>query len=1245
MNKIYKFFFLFILFPFSLFAQDLSITCDMTAGIPSTPYATTGGRFKPSANAQGQYFRVLIVFAEFEGDNNVISNWQYKSKPDWANNIIDQTSSSSYRSNTISDYFKKMSNGTFDVIGDIYDSVITVPTHQSYGSANNYVLGKLNSYNCNFKKYDNWGFNGTNFVFSAQNGDGYVDMIYIIYRWGDNSRYTGWFNLPGAIANLNFSPEITTHDGVKINGGYSVSTISSGITLNCKGSVYDSFTIVSNFAHELGHYLFGAGHTNFGGIMAGEPYTYYTETFAMSGWERSLLGYTSFIVPASDGQLITLRDYVTTGDVIKIPVPFTDPNSNKYLIIENHQRLSSYDQIMRGGSLNGTWDPNATLGKGLYIWTFIDGSSYPSQSIDIKSANGAWDWTYEGDYYAGPGWYSGEPYEGYLPETKRTAVDRDNGESGRYPDHIYWNNIWSPKWVDINPLTNQYEITRDVMGREYDAFNMGYNEILSPWSNPSSYLSGVSNIAVELMSQNGSNLVVKICTSNSTALGLPPSKPQFLKTSFTLDGHMSLNWTANTEPDLSSYKIYKAITTGAEPSSYTYVTTVSSSSTTWTDPTINTQNGFTRVFYKTSAVDNSSQESVKSDYSVINCLNGTINSNTTLPTGITYINSDIILPDVYTLSIPQGTTLYFTTAGNEFIMDGQLSVTGTSGRPVTFTSSNSTAGSWGPIFINGSGANGSTLQYANIQYGTEIDVINANNVSIQNCSITNSSMHGITFSGSTNSNVLNNTISNSNTAHGIYIQNGSNVTCTGNVIKRTNSNHNGVGIYFGGGGTGIATQNDISGFSWGICAIWGSSPTSQHATGVSRNNRITNCIVGIDTYYNSYPIFGIPSANDVYGGNSIYNNTSNVSVGISYPNNSSSLYACHNWWGSNPPNTSLFSVGSGSYFYYLGYASSDPWAGVPLPSISQITNVVAVSNNEVSKSVSTGNNSGNTIVTFEDSNGQSGNTKVTIYTPEISDSLIPGINFRTLKENAEAKNFFISYLKKHPDNQAAYVYLYSTADSNTTPDLINYFRSLPNQSSKAQKLLLSYLYMKQNKTDSAKIVNNNIIVDNPNTPLAVKAMLNNFYIELYNNNDKNSAADILNQIKNQSDLSTDIEISMADNALNLYGTLLAKKSNILVKKQAINDDESAPEPFGLSNNYPNPFNPTTVIEYQLPKDGFVTLKVYDILGREVKTLVNGFRTKGKYTTIFDGSNLASGIYFYQLRANGFSSIKKMILTK
>jgi hypothetical protein len=94
-----------------------------------------------------------------------------------------------------------------------------------------------------------------------------------------------------------------------------------------------------------------------------------------------------------------------------------------------------------------------------------------------------------------------------------------------------------------------------------------------------------------------------------------------------------------------------------------------------------------------------------------------------------------------------------------------------------------------------------------------------------------------------------------------------------------------------------------------------------------------------------------------------------------------------------------------------------------------------------------------------------------------------------------------------------------------------------------------------------------------------------------------------------------------------------------------NDADNLPANFELSQNYPNPFNPTTKISWQSPVAGFHTLKVYDVLGNEVATLVNEFRNAGSYEIDFDASKLSSGVYFYQLKAGNFLQSKKMIYLK
>lgn len=93
-------------------------------------------------------------------------------------------------------------------------------------------------------------------------------------------------------------------------------------------------------------------------------------------------------------------------------------------------------------------------------------------------------------------------------------------------------------------------------------------------------------------------------------------------------------------------------------------------------------------------------------------------------------------------------------------------------------------------------------------------------------------------------------------------------------------------------------------------------------------------------------------------------------------------------------------------------------------------------------------------------------------------------------------------------------------------------------------------------------------------------------------------------------------------------------------------DFSGVSTYSLEQNYPNPFNPTTVINFQLPVDGFVSLEVFDILGREVASLINNeWKETGVYRITFDASNLTSGMYVYKLISGSFTSTKKMMLLR
>ncbi|MBU0558243.1 MAG: T9SS type A sorting domain-containing protein, partial [Bacteroidetes bacterium] len=96
---------------------------------------------------------------------------------------------------------------------------------------------------------------------------------------------------------------------------------------------------------------------------------------------------------------------------------------------------------------------------------------------------------------------------------------------------------------------------------------------------------------------------------------------------------------------------------------------------------------------------------------------------------------------------------------------------------------------------------------------------------------------------------------------------------------------------------------------------------------------------------------------------------------------------------------------------------------------------------------------------------------------------------------------------------------------------------------------------------------------------------------------------------------------------------------------SVSDYSNQPSEYQLYQNFPNPFNPRTVIKFQVPSSKFIKLQVYDLLGGEIQTLANEYKLPGTYEVAFNAEGLPSGIYFYSLRAGDFSDTKKMILLR
>jgi hypothetical protein len=144
--------------------------------------------------------------------------------------------------------------------------------------------------------------------------------------------------------------------------------------------------------------------------------------------------------------------------------------------------------------------------------------------------------------------------------------------------------------------------------------------------------------------------------------------------------------------------------------------------------------------------------------------------------------------------------------------------------------------------------------------------------------------------------------------------------------------------------------------------------------------------------------------------------------------------------------------------------------------------------------------------------------------------------------------------------------------------------------------------------------------------------------------------DLIGFVEGHGNSNSQKEYNFIDNEINHAGIYYYRLKQIDTDgayeySNQIEVNYKIPSIFELNQNYPNPFNPSTTISFNLPKSGVVTLRVYNLMGEEIKTLVEGYRETGIYTVNFNADELASGMYLYRLNTNGFTETKKMLLMK
>ena len=290
----------------------------------------------------------------------------------------------------------------------------------------------------------------------------------------------------------------------------------------------------------------------------------------MSSFERTLLDWVNPIIVNSNQTNVTITDAITTSQVWEIQIPYT----YEYFLIDNHQRVSYYENTWK--KYNG--GPLVSPGTGILI-TYL----YANSFLEIESAFGKWNWKKSGNLYIYP--FEKDTPNKDFGETKLGLRDK-NTTAGNHKNHP------------------------DYLGSSEDYFNIGYNQLFSPWSNPSTY-QDVSNIGVELVSKDPlNNIIVNFYVNNPE--NAQPAKPQNLNLT-VINYHPKLTWYKNFEPDFNGFYIYR--TENSFPTEQiAYVPKDNRLTTyTFTDNQVSTIVQPDNISYTIKAVDNTNLLSINSD--------------------------------------------------------------------------------------------------------------------------------------------------------------------------------------------------------------------------------------------------------------------------------------------------------------------------------------------------------------------------------------------------------------------------------------------------------------------------------------------------------------------------------------------------------------------------------------------------------------------------------------------------------
>ncbi|MFZ1321992.1 MAG: T9SS type A sorting domain-containing protein [Ignavibacteria bacterium] len=695
------------------FSQPLDNSCgtELVSGQSPTSSIFLGGKYKPHRSDIGgaptgtDHFPVLVVYVQFQNEpgdttNMDVNYWRPGFAPNFANQTIKTTRNEltswwdSYNGYDFSDYWHEYSRGKFHVIGRAV-SVILPHDYQWYiNYSTNFQtrLAKINrdtydgingtGINLDWPFFDQWTYNSVgDFSFEP---DGRVDMLLKVHRHDPNKLLhatAGGYIPLGACEGADGNDEYTVYQSgntvVKINGNTGGN--GSGGVVCPKGSITDREFYLAVTTHEMGHYLWGHGHHQYCKMVAGLG-----GEFGISPWELVKLGYIEQEIVNYSNSNYYLSDYMsrggtsgTEGEILQVPI---NESGSQFFLLANRGNLSEWDKKMGGDTVAGNFlkNINEEYGKGVYIYHVNGGYSEPSgndKEIDLECADGLWDWTQQGT--SSPIWNQSIIHPVFVKTNVK--YDQDNPATlnhlgkdgmsawvtGTVNGDPYTQGPWYSEGKShtySSPLnygtdrvyTNDKDFwySYQVAGDRWDPWNVGYNEVFSPYSSPNTKDSANQNTGIYIWlysnSSSGptSSAAFKIFkageggyTDSSILLITPPSRPMGieLQTFYPPNStkcHPKIVWNHNAEPDMvrsngtKRYIIYKATEPNLNtvPSYYiflNYVDVPVDSTPNYIDLTINKygcgaepveQSVNFPVRYYVKAVDKYDWESVPSDF-------------------------------------------------------------------------------------------------------------------------------------------------------------------------------------------------------------------------------------------------------------------------------------------------------------------------------------------------------------------------------------------------------------------------------------------------------------------------------------------------------------------------------------------------------------------------------------------------------------------------------------------------------